>query len=118
MVRNSQNRNSEAKGNHIMASRTTRNQMSYGSTQSNGPRTNVQNTAEVRQKIITLWRRFDSGELKPQEARTHIGFARTILDTLKVEIAAAHLAQAHVPDSVPLLPKNKNALSFRGNGHE
>ena len=35
------------------------------------------------------------------EARLHIGLARTILETLKVEIAAAHFSQGQIP-SVPV----------------
>lgn len=61
----------------------------------------MDDTAAVRKKILSLWSKFDSGKLPTSEARTHIGFARTVLETLKVEIAAAHLAQVSIP-SVPI----------------
>lgn len=57
----------------------------------------MDDTGEIRRKMLALWNRFDKGEIAASEARTHIGFARTVLETLKVEIAAAHLAQSHVP---------------------
>jgi hypothetical protein len=47
--------------------------------------------------MLTLWKNFDNGKLSTADARVHIGFARTVLDSLKVEIAAAHLAIAEVP---------------------
>jgi hypothetical protein len=51
--------------------------------------------------MLTLWAKFEKGEISAIEARVQIGFARTIIDTLKVEIAAAHLSQPDVP-SIPL----------------
>jgi hypothetical protein len=51
----------------------------------------LNNTADIRRKMINLWDKFDEGKLPTPEARTHIGFARTVLETLKVEIAAAHV---------------------------
>lgn len=54
-------------------------------------------TADVRQKMLTLWQKVDQGKLSHAEARVHIGIARTVLDTLKVEIAAAHLQEANIP---------------------
>lgn len=57
----------------------------------------MDNTGAIRAKMLKLWTQFDSGKLSNSEARTHIGFARTILETLKVEIAAAHLSDMSVP---------------------
>lgn len=39
----------------------------------------------------------ERGDVSNQEARTHIGFARAILDAKKVEIAAAHLNLPSIP---------------------
>ena len=49
---------------------------------------------DVREKMIKLWQSFEQGKISPTEARAHIGFARTVIDTMKVEIAAAHLLGA------------------------
>lgn len=57
----------------------------------------MDDTAQLRTKLLSLWADMERGKISPQEARTHIGFARAALDTLKVEIAAAHLNIAHVP---------------------
>lgn len=54
-------------------------------------------TGDVRQKMLSLWRKLDEGKITHSEARVHIGFARTVLDTIKVEIAAAHLQGAELP---------------------
>lgn len=51
----------------------------------------ITNTSELRDKMLELWKRFEKGEVSAQVARTHIGFARTVIDTAKVEIAAAHV---------------------------
>ena len=71
----------------------------------------MEDTAEVRKKILALWARFDSGKLPTSEARTHIGFARTVLETLKVEIAAAHLAQAVIPAVPVASPKSHRRIA-------
>jgi len=57
----------------------------------------MKDTADLRKKVLALWGKFDDGKLTATEARTHIGFARTLLDAVKVEIAAAHLNQRDVP---------------------
>lgn len=57
----------------------------------------MEDTWAIRRKILALWTQFDAGKISSGEARTHIGFARTVLETLKVEIAAAHLSQMNVP---------------------
>ena len=54
-----------------------------------------------------LWSRpsskqIDEKKISSSEARLHISVARAILDTLKVEMAAAHLTQQSIP-SVPIL---------------
>lgn len=59
-------------------------------------------TAEIRKKMLQLWKLVDDKKITTSEARLHIGIARTILETLKVEIAAAHLNQANIP-SVPII---------------
>jgi len=51
----------------------------------------IDDTVALREKMLKLWAQFDRGELSATEARVHIGFARSIIETLKVEIAAAHL---------------------------
>ena len=61
----------------------------------------MKDTSQLRNKLLTLWAKFDKGEIDATEARTHIGFARATLDTIKVEIAAAHLSSAQIP-AVPL----------------
>lgn len=57
----------------------------------------MDDTGAIRAKMLSLWTKFDSGKISAGEARTHIGFARTVLETLKVEIAAAHLSEVNVP---------------------
>jgi hypothetical protein len=57
----------------------------------------MRDTGDIRTKLLTLWEKFDKGELDATTARTHIGFARATLDTLKVEIAAAHLSSLSIP---------------------
>jgi hypothetical protein len=52
--------------------------------------------------MLMLWSKFEKGEVSAIEARVQIGLARTIIDTLKVEIAAAHLSQSEVPN-MPLI---------------
>lgn len=57
----------------------------------------MDNTEAIRNKMLALWAKFDSGKISAGEARTHIGFARTVLDSLKVDIAAAHLSESNIP---------------------
>jgi hypothetical protein len=47
--------------------------------------------------MLQIWKLVDERKISTAEARLHISLARTILETLKVEIAAAHLAQSQVP---------------------
>lgn len=57
----------------------------------------MKDTANLREKMLGIWDKFESGKISAQEARTHVGLARTVLESLKVEIAAAHLNVANVP---------------------
>lgn len=56
----------------------------------------MKDTSEIRNKMIGLWRKFDQKKITHQEARIHIGMARAILETHKVEIAAAHLELSQI----------------------
>lgn len=57
----------------------------------------MRDTTELREKVLKLWKGFDNGKITPQEARIHIGFARAVVETIKVEIASAHLNAGHMP---------------------
>jgi hypothetical protein len=57
----------------------------------------LKDTADVRRKLLDVWRLLDEKKMSAAEARLHIGLARAVLETLKVEIAAAHLARAELP---------------------
>ena len=61
------------------------------------PSTVIKDTADIRAKLLEVWRQIDEKKISSSEARLHIGVARAILDTLKVEMAAAHLAQQQIP---------------------
>lgn len=63
--------------------------------------TQMKDTGDIRAKLLEIWGQVDAKQMSLAEARVHISLARAVLDTLKVEIAAAHLSQAHMP-SVPL----------------
>jgi len=64
----------------------------------------IKDTADIRQKMLHIWQQVDEKKISASEARMHMGLARVILETLKVEIAAAHLARADIP-SVSLARK-------------
>jgi ketopantoate hydroxymethyltransferase len=57
----------------------------------------LKDTADIRARILHVWRQVEEKKISAAEARLHIGLARTILETLKVEIAAAHLTQTQIP---------------------
>ena len=57
----------------------------------------MKDTADIRAKLLAVWKLVDEKKITTQEARLHIGLARAVLDTLKVEIAAAHLTQQQIP---------------------
>jgi hypothetical protein len=59
--------------------------------------TKLRTTNDIRNKLLELWEGYEKGEIDATTARTHIGFARATLDTLKVEIAAAHLSTSVIP---------------------
>jgi len=69
----------------------------------------LMDTGNVREKMLALWKKLDQGKITHTEARVHIGFARTVLDTIKVEIAAAHLQDAELP-KVPLASKRMKTI--------
>lgn len=61
----------------------------------------LKDTADIRNKLLDIWKQIDDKKISSSEARLHISVARAILDTLKVEMAAAHLARTEIP-SVPI----------------
>jgi hypothetical protein len=61
----------------------------------------IRDTADIRAKLLEIWKRIDEKSISSSEARLHISVARAVLDTLKVEMAAAHLARTDIP-SVPI----------------
>lgn len=71
----------------------------------------MRDTTILRQKMLEMWDKFEAGEITGSDARTHIGFARTVLETLKVEIAAAHLSLAQVP---PVAISTKTVRAIAG----
>lgn len=57
----------------------------------------VETTADIRMKMLKLWKQVDEGTISASQLRLHIGLARVILETLKVEMTAAHLSQVNIP---------------------
>jgi len=57
----------------------------------------IKDTGDIRDKLLEIWKQVDEKKISAAEARLHIGMARAILDTLKVEMAAAHLARNDIP---------------------
>jgi hypothetical protein len=57
----------------------------------------LKTTADVRQKLLNIWKLVEEKKISSSEARLHIGLARAILETLKVEIAVAHLTRSELP---------------------
>lgn len=72
----------------------------------------MKDTAELRGKMLEIWAQIDSGKMSSTDARVHIGIARTVLDTLKVEIAAAHLNVANIP--AVALAQSKSLKTVQG----
>ena len=62
----------------------------------------MKDTGDLRAKLLEIWKAIDEKKMSSSEARLHISMARAVLDTLKVEMAAAHLAQQQIP-SVPIV---------------
>lgn len=56
----------------------------------------MHDTADIRAKMLQLWQQLDDGKITATQVRLHIGIARTILETLKVEMAAAHLNRTQI----------------------
>jgi hypothetical protein len=65
------------------------------------PATALKDTADIRAKLLDIWKQIEEKKISSSEARLHISVARAILDTLKVEMAALHLSQQAIP-SVPV----------------
>lgn len=61
----------------------------------------IRDTADIREKMLKLWKQLDDNKISATQVRLHIGLARAVLDTLKVEMAAAHLSTANIP-AVPV----------------
>lgn len=72
----------------------------------------IKDTADVRARLLEVWQAVEAKKMSAAEARVHIGVARAVVDTLKVEIAAAHLAQAQIP-AVPMIGKTTDVLPLR-----
>jgi hypothetical protein len=77
------------------------------------PATVIKDTADIRAKLLDVWKQIDEKKISSSEARLHISVARAILDTLKVEMAAAHLAQQQIP-SVPIITVGGGVAVRRG----
>jgi hypothetical protein len=71
----------------------------------------LKDTADIRAKLLEIWKLVDEHKISSSEARLHISLARAVLETLKVEIAAAHLSQTNIP-SVPVMG-TRSALRLR-----
>jgi hypothetical protein len=69
--------------------------------------TAIKDTADVRNKLLEIWKLVDEHKISSSEARLHISLARAVLETLKVEITAAHLAQERIP---PVLVRSHRTL--------
>jgi hypothetical protein len=61
----------------------------------------IKDTSDIRARMMRIWNLVEKKEITATEARLHISLARTILETLKVEIAAAHLSRSRIP-AVPI----------------
>jgi len=57
----------------------------------------IKSTADIRKKLLEVWRLVDEKKMSLSEARVHIQMARGLLDSIKVEIAMAHLSQVIAP---------------------
>jgi hypothetical protein len=71
----------------------------------------LKDTTDIRMKLLDIWKLVDEKKITLAEARVHISLARAVLDTLKVEIAAAHLNQQQFP-TVPVIGRTE-ALPLR-----
>ena len=57
----------------------------------------VKDTADIRAKLLEIWKLVDAKQISASEARLHISLARAVLETMKIEIAYAHLTQTQIP---------------------
>jgi hypothetical protein len=57
----------------------------------------VKDTADIRAKLLEIWKLIDAKQISASEARLHISLARAVLETMKIEIAYAHLTQTQIP---------------------
>ena len=76
----------------------------------------MRDTADIRAKMLDLWVKVDTGKISAAELRLHLGIARVILDTLKVEMMAAHLSQTSIPP-VQVKPRLLKAATMERNPH-
>ena len=73
----------------------------------------LRDTADIRAKLLNIWKLVEERKISPAEARLHIGLARSVLATLAVEISAAHLARLDIPavslgrgpEALPMTPR-------------
>lgn len=72
----------------------------------------LRDTADIREKLLRVWKQVDEKKISLGDARLQISLARAVLETLKVEIAAAHLSQANIP-SVSLSKQDFRPLVVR-----
>jgi hypothetical protein len=47
--------------------------------------------------MLRVWKLVDENKISATEARLHISLARVVIETIKVEIAMAHLTQSSLP---------------------
>ena len=66
----------------------------------------MKNTIDLRQKLLGLWEKFEKGDMDSQEAKTHIGFAKTTIDSMKLEIAAASVMGSNIIEPIKLFDGN------------
>ena len=57
----------------------------------------VKSTADIREKMLQIWKQIDEKKITAAEARLHMQAARVILETVRIEIMAAHLARTDIP---------------------
>ena len=62
----------------------------------------IKDTQDIRDRMNKVLERIEAKTISASEAKLQISVCRTMLDSLKVDIAAAHLA--HMPDSVLTCP--------------
>jgi len=53
----------------------------------------LRETGELRAKMYKIWKAFEAKKISNAEAKLHISFTRSILETRRLEIASLYLAQ-------------------------